>query len=298
MIRNLIVLLALTGARAMAQSAGPVPEFDAASIHTNPPRSGFHFASETVTGGPGTADPGLFRCSGCSLATLIARAFALKPWQFPGRASLTDNTFDVMARIPATATQEQFQAMLQNLLTARFGLTWHYTQKSMRGYHLVIAAKGLKLKASSDSESPRQAAAGQHQFGAGEGHSHSAPLILHGSAIWRRDHQTIADLVQVISDQLNVPVDDQTNLSGSYDIALTWAAGPASATGHSDAAWGDGHGYHGSDGGAAPAGGTADGAPGLSEALQSQLGLQLVPSGQAMVQVFTVDHVQALPSEN
>src|SRR5450432_3154336 len=89
-------------------------EFDAASIRVNPPRTGFHFASDSSSGGPGSTDPSLFRCSNCTLATLISKAFDLQNYQFPGQSSLGDNNFDVMAKIPAGATPEDFRAMLQN----------------------------------------------------------------------------------------------------------------------------------------------------------------------------------------
>src|SRR5277367_6512686 len=101
-------------------------EFEVASIKTNAPQSGFHFAADAASGGPGTADPGTFRCSKCSLATLIIKAFRLQPYQFPGRTSLTDNTYDIVAQIPAGATAEEFSGMLQSLLRDRFSLTWHF----------------------------------------------------------------------------------------------------------------------------------------------------------------------------
>src|SRR5215471_13400199 len=106
---------------AYGQSTGKV-EFEVASVKTNPPQQGFHFAADNATGGPGTADPGLFRCSRCSLATLIVKAFNLQPYQFPGRTAAADSTYEIQARIPLGATQEQFSTMLQNLLKDRFGL--------------------------------------------------------------------------------------------------------------------------------------------------------------------------------
>src|ERR1035438_8050278 len=121
-------------------------EFEVASIKTNAPQPGFHFAADAATGGPGTADPGMFRCSKCSLATLIVKAFNLQPYEFPGRTSLTDNTYEILAKIPTRTTGEEFSAMLQNLLKERFGLAWHFQEKKMKGYHLVIAKDGPKLR--------------------------------------------------------------------------------------------------------------------------------------------------------
>jgi len=63
-------------------------EFEVASVKMNAPQLGFHFAS----GEPGTLEASAFRCSKCSLATLILKAFQLQPYQFPGRTALTANT--------------------------------------------------------------------------------------------------------------------------------------------------------------------------------------------------------------
>jgi uncharacterized protein (TIGR03435 family) len=284
--------IALFGATLGALAYGKT-EFDAASIHVNPPQAGFHLAANASSGGPGTADPGMFRCSGCTLATLITRAFELQPWQFPGRTSQTDNSFDVMAKIPAGATQEDFVAMLQNLLEERFGLTFHYVVKNVRGYHLTLAGKSAKLKVSDDSVD----AADQRLARQRDSHAHGGPMIFHGSASWRRDHQTTADVARMVADQLNLPVDDQTGLEGKYDIALTWTADVVASGAHADGAWGGGgHGDHGGGGSASQPGDVSG--PTLFEALQSQLGLKLVPAAQTEVRVFIVDHVQAVPAEN
>jgi uncharacterized protein (TIGR03435 family) len=182
-------------------------EFEAASIKTNPPQSGFHFAADAATGGPGTADPGMFR-SRCSLATLIVKAFKLQPYQFPGRTSLTDNTYEILARVPVGATPEDFLAMLQNLLKDRFGLTWHFQEKKMKGYHLVIGKDGPKLKESTGASIPT--AADPHRSGQAESHNHSGAVVFGSSAAFRAANQTIADLARVLSAQIDFPVGDET----------------------------------------------------------------------------------------
>ena len=156
LVRSIIkfaILVSTLLVAANGQTSGKA-EFEVASIKVNPPQSGFHFAADAATGGPGTADPGMFRCSRCSLATLIVKAFNLQPYQFPGRTSLTDNTYEIVAKIPAGATAEEFSAMLQNLLKDRFGLTWHFQEKKMKGYHLVVAKDGPMLKESNGAVRP------------------------------------------------------------------------------------------------------------------------------------------------
>jgi uncharacterized protein (TIGR03435 family) len=215
----------------------------------------------------------MFRCSKCSLATLIVKAFNLQPYQFPGRTSLNDNTYDVQAKIPAGATQEDFLAMLQNFLKDRFGLTWHFQQKMMKGYHLVVAKNGPKLTES--------------KGGSGDAHSHGGAMVFGTSASYRANNKTTGELARVLSDQIGVPVDDQTGLSGKYDISLRWSGnGAAHVENHSD-----GGAWHGGDGGDTS---------GLTvfDALQQQLGLKLVPAAQAPARLFIVDRVLARPTEN
>jgi uncharacterized protein (TIGR03435 family) len=280
---------------AYGQTSGKA-EFEVASIKTNPPQPGFHFAADAATGGPGTADPGMFRCSRCSLATLIVKAFNLQPYQFPGRTSLTDNTYEILAKIPMGATPEEFSAMLQHLLKDRFGLTWHFQEKKMKGYHLVIARDGPKLK-----ESIGVSAADPHRSGQAESHNHSGPVVFGTSASYRTANQTIADLVRVLSDQIDLPVADETGLPGKYDISLRWSAPAAAHAGnHGDGAWSAASGHAGHDGGGGdPPGPAADpSGPTLFDALQQQLGLKLVPAEQALARLFVIDQVAQRPTEN
>jgi uncharacterized protein (TIGR03435 family) len=291
LVRRIIKIAVLAPALfvgAYGQTSGK-PEFEVASIKANAPQAGFHFAADAVNGGPGTADPGMFRCSKCSLATLIVKAFNLQPYQFPGRTAVTDNTYEIQARIPLGATPEQFSAMLQNLLKDRFGLAWHFQERKMKGYRLVVAKDGPKLKESGGD---------QHRAGQAEAHSHSGPMVFGTSATWRAANQTTADLARVLSDQIGFPVDDETALTGKYDISLRWSGnGESHAGNHGDGGWsgGAGHGGH-DDGSAAPAADPSG--PTLFDALQQQLGLKLVPAEQAIARLFIIDHVAQRPTEN
>jgi len=274
----------------LAVAYGQAKEFEAASIHTNPPREGFHFSSDSSSGGPGTPDPGMYRCSGCTLATLIVKAFDLQGYQFPGTTSLGDSNFDVKAKVPDGATQAEFQTMLQNLLKERFGLTYHYKEKTLRGYHLVVAKNGPKLKES--GETARPPVAEQH---GGEAHDHNGVVAFGGSARYKAGGQSVEVLAKMLSDQLNLPVDDQTGLSGKYDFTLSWSGANPQSNNHAEGAWSGGGHDHG--GGGPSAGGDASG-PALFDALQSQLGLKLVPSEQTVARMFVIDHVDQQPAAN
>jgi uncharacterized protein (TIGR03435 family) len=219
---------------------------------------------------------------------LIIKAFNLQPYQFPARTSLTDNTYDVLAKTPTGATGEEFSAMLQNLLKDRFGLTWHFQEKNMKGYHLVIAKSGSKL--AKPTGAPVPPAADQHRWGQAESHNHSGAIVFGTSAVYRAANQTTADLARILSDLLGLPVDDETGLTGKYDISIRWSGTSAAHAGN--------HADH--DGGAdAPAGAAPDSlGPTLFDALQEQLGLRLIPSEQAQAHLFVVDRVAQRPTEN
>lgn len=270
-VRTIIILALATLACGQTPAK---PEFEVASIKVNAPQTGFHFAADSASGGPGTADPGMFRCIRCSLATLIIKAFNLQPYQFPGRTTLAVNTYDIQARIPDGAHQQDFLAMLQTLLQNRFGLTWHFQDKMMKGYHLAVAKNGAKLKDSAGST---------------EAHSHSGAIAFGTSASFHAANQTTADLARVLSDQLGLPVDDETGLTGKYDVSLRWSVATAAAhpSEHSEGA---AHGYHDSASEPSP--------PALFDALQQQLGLRLIPAEQAPAHLFIVDRVTGHPTEN
>ena len=294
------VALAVMSARLLAgQTPAKGGEFEAASVRVSPPSTGFHFGggSGSGVGGPGSTDPETFRCSGCTLPVLIGTAFQLEKYQLPAQASLTGATFDVSAKIREGATPEEFRGMLQNLLKERFGLTCHFEEKSVHGYHLVVAKGGSKLKESGEPVQPVAApvARQEHGWGGGSGgHSHTGLMVFNGQARFQADHQRLSDLAELVSAQLLVPVDDQTGLNGKYDISLNWAADAAPDHIHADGA-GAGHEHGGASGGDSSG---ESSAPPLATALQLQLGLKLLAADKTTAKVLIVDHVEKKPTEN
>ena len=287
-------------------------EFDAAAIKAAAPKVGHFRSSAETTGGPGTADPGLFRCTNCNLFFLISKAFELEKYQFPGQASLPDIQFDVTAKVPEGTTPEQFLGMLQNLLKERFNLAYHSDKKPMQGYELVVAKGGHKLKDSKGlATPPAPDAAGAHQGGAGNWHGAGGDgreltrpglFVFNGQGKYRGENQTMADLARMVSNQLAKPVDDHTGLQGKYDIALSWADDGAHAASHGGSAapgggaWSGAHGEGGAAGQGSLAVGGAAG-PSLIGAVQAQLGLKLEKK-QAAASIFVIDRVDKSPTAN
>lgn len=86
---------------------------------------------------------------GCSgLVDLIWRAFDVFPPHITGPDWIIgpgSPRFDIAAKLPQGATEEQIPAMLQALLVDRFKLAYHLETKEQPGYGLVVAKGGLKL---------------------------------------------------------------------------------------------------------------------------------------------------------
>jgi uncharacterized protein (TIGR03435 family) len=283
-------------------------EFEVASVKLAAPANFFH-SSDSGTGGPGSADPAMFRCTRCSLAVLISKAFGLERYQFPGQQSLPLDGFEIQARIPDRATPEQVPVMLQNLLKDRFGLAYHFENREVQGYHLTVAKNGPKLAPAKEPNGVASMAdgGGYAHSGFGGHHNGTEPMrpgltFFYGGALYRGDHQTTAELARILANQIAKPVDDQTGLTDKYDIRLSWAGETAHSGSHSEGAvsgftGGAGH-DHGGGGGNALQGSDAASGPTLFDAVQSQLGLKLVAASKAPARIIVIDHIANKPTAN
>jgi uncharacterized protein (TIGR03435 family) len=290
------MLLAVTLACGAAYSQTPAsPSFEVASIKPSPPltgpmRSGMRLG---CGGGPGTSDPGMWTCSFTSLAELIIRAYNVERYQFTPADWMRTTMFDIIAKVPAGTTKEQFQLMQQNLLAERFKLTVHHEQKEMVTYELTVGKNGLKMK-----ESAADAAAqaddpgtvphltmgkdGFPAFPAGRG----GMIGLNGHFRWTGVNVTIADITKTLSGQLGRPVIDATGLKGKYDIDMTWIQESMGGRGGGAAS-----------GNEAPVVAEVDAGPTITRAIQEQLGLR-VDSKKGPGDILVVDHAEKVPIEN
>ena len=130
-------------ASVLANSA-PGQTFDAASVKLTGPDVQQPF---TITGGPGTNDPGLFRAR-ITMYSLLAKAFDVSTDQITGPAWLRDVAYNytLVATMLPNTTKKQFHKMLQNLLVERFHLVFHRETRDFPGYELVVDKGGPKFK--------------------------------------------------------------------------------------------------------------------------------------------------------
>lgn len=179
-------------------------------------------------------------------------------------------TFDFVgvSDTPGRPDVKQLKTMLQKMLVDRFQLKFHWEQREMSAYVLVLGKKGAKLGRS--KEDP-----------------HGSPTFFikaNGAASRTLTAKNVglAELSNMLqSNVMDRPVVDQTGLEGAYDFVLTWAPDDSQFIQYGARAAG--------------ASGASD-VPGIFTAMQEQLGLKL-SAEKTIVPVMVVDRVEQ-PSPN
>ena len=138
-----------------AQTPAPQPRFEVASIKPA--------ANDETAGGPSArmreimrdnrlpgaismASPGRVNLEKLALLDLIAAAYRVRTSQVSGPVWMSDEDFDIEAKVPEGTPKEQLNAMLQSLLEERFGLKVHRDTQTEKGFALVVGKDGPKLK--------------------------------------------------------------------------------------------------------------------------------------------------------
>src|ERR1700722_18001316 len=210
-----LAILILAGCIAFAESQRDLT-FEVASVKPSPPvppTGGVYFGP--ARGGPGTPDPGQIVWSYARMKDLLMTAYDAKNYQVIGPAWLDTERYDVIANVPAGATQEQVNVMWQNLLAQRFGVVLHRDSKEFQVDELVIAKSGHKLKdTAQDPAAPLPP--GPPQMKNGELLSPGLVLtVFPGANGTARIHavaraQPMSALTARLGGQLNLPILDKT----------------------------------------------------------------------------------------
>jgi uncharacterized protein (TIGR03435 family) len=158
---------------------------------------------------------------------LILKAYNIQFYQLSGPAWINAEHFDIEAKIPEGATNAQFEAMQQNLLATRFGLTFHKVLKEMSVYELKVGKNGTHLVEWVEAPPPAPGAAnkpwvsvnkaGQVVFAPGVSGAGTAP---DGGAVRRLAGWPLERVASLLSVELGQPVFDETGVKGKYDMTL------------------------------------------------------------------------------
>jgi uncharacterized protein (TIGR03435 family) len=252
--------------------------FDAASVRAGPPGNTGRF---TMTGGPGTGDPGFLRYSNIPLKRVLMLAYDMRFWQISGPEWLNSLRFDISARVPEGTTKEQSLAMLRNLLVARFQMTVHRETKELAIYTLAADKTGFKLKpspstassAEDDSIATVKKNEGKDGFPVLASGGPGLVVETRGGRARISAYKTdLSKLADFLSNQLGRPVFDQTGVAGDFDFVLYYT--PENATPD------DTNPY-----------------PGIFNALREQLGLRLSAT-KGPVEMLVIDRIEKVPTEN
>jgi uncharacterized protein (TIGR03435 family) len=190
--------LACCAAFGQSSSAAPPtasPEFEVATAKpVHPEGFGYSVGAQF--------DPGLVRMNNMSLENYIESAYEINSYQLSGPDWMKTEHYDITAKMPAGATQEQFPAMLRKLLEQRFQLRVHRESKVLSAYALVVSSGGLKMHPSKTGQG------GTTQWGMGHVEAHEISL---------------AYLAASLHGWVGRPVVDQTGIQGVFDFTLDWA---------------------------------------------------------------------------
>ncbi len=162
-----------------------------------------------------------------SLRDYVRIAYRMKDYQVVGPDWISNERFDIVAKLPQGATREQVPDMVQNLLADRFKVVFHREKKEFPVYALVVGKGGSKLKesnlegltAADLSKPPDSVAASGSANGVsvnlGQGASFS---LLPDKLECRR--LTAVRMADIMSRFVDRPVVDMTNLTGVYDLTI------------------------------------------------------------------------------
>jgi uncharacterized protein (TIGR03435 family) len=298
--RLLCALLVLSAVAAFAQ-AGDKLAFEVASIKPAPPQP----MNQTRIGMQ--TDGGMLRYTNVAIREMIRVAYKVKDFQIEGPDWMGTTRFDISAKFPAGATEDNVPEMLQALLAERFKLILHKDSQERPVYAMVVGKNGPKLKAAEvQTNAPTDGGANPSAYGATVSTpiGGSSPPVLRPSGQVRRSGAmmmsmaangmtfnapsvTIAQLAEALSRFTERPIQDATGIDGQYEFELTFMPEtmrgiqrrmPPPAADHP--------------------GDAADTPPAesITEALQ-HYGLKLEPRKSA-VDVLTIEHVEKTPTEN
>jgi uncharacterized protein (TIGR03435 family) len=240
-------LAALAGLLA-AQPAAKAPEISVVSIKPSDPG----------TNSQGNRfPPGRFTVTGYSLISLIKSAYSVKEYQIldaPGW--MRSERWNLEGELTQPVSMFSYPQLLQPVLADRYHLKIRRETRTMPIYSLVVAKGGAKLK-KSDPEAPGG--------------------VRYGNQIIGRKYD-IRMLAPNLTGELNMPVVDNTGLTGIYDIDLKWAPDPSRPD------FGDVH-------NPADLPAPDPNRPEIFTAIKEQLGLEL-KAEKGPVDVIVIDHIE------
>jgi uncharacterized protein (TIGR03435 family) len=238
--------IVLICANLRAQTPPPRPQFEVASVKPAAndekgggptPRMREMMRNGRAAGMIPMTDPGRIRLENWALLDLIAAAYSVRATQVSGPAWMSDQAFDIEAKVPEGTPKEAVNVMLQSLLEDRFGLKVHRDTQTKQGFALVVGKNGPKLKPAEalpesepgltqEEQRAKTLERGQTVLAAmkkrtQENRENGTPLGGFSTASW--PSITTEELASRLVRFAEAPVVDETGLTGKYSVTIeTW----------------------------------------------------------------------------
>ena len=188
------LLMALAVADVRAQSTGPA--FEVESVKAMP-KDGRTWALRQV-------DPARYR-SLSNVRQLLTWAWNVRDHQIIGAPGWTSQErFEVQATPGKASSVDDQRLMLRNLLADHFSLRAHRESREIPVYLLVVGPSGPKLTTAKEGGDPKRRGINIY------------PGLLEAQ------QGGLEDFAEILTTNLDRPVLNRTNLTGSYDFKLTW----------------------------------------------------------------------------
>jgi uncharacterized protein (TIGR03435 family) len=221
-------------------------------------------AANTLGGGIRPTGNQRYVANGVPVRLMMKLMYKITDSQIVGAPAWMDNDrWDVEAKTEHPSNIDQLHEMFQTLLADRFKLQFHKEKREISALVLSVDKSGSKLKVSEAQDWT------------------DIPIKPAGPGKIAGTRVPIPYLCWFLSQQANIPVVDNTGLTGFYDFTLQLPPPQPGA---------EGSGGRGTE--PAPQDRMAD----AFAALREQLGLKL-ESRKAPVEVYVIDHVER-PAEN
>jgi uncharacterized protein (TIGR03435 family) len=235
-------------------ASGQTSSFEAASIKRSTDTDNESFLMQDPSGN--------LTGHNTTLRALLRMAFGVRDHQLiSGPAWMNTERYEVLAKPSVRAkTSAEFREMVQALVTERFGLQIHRETRQLPVYMLTVAKDGPRLTEWKDGVGP------------------SCGYLAGNLTCTKITMPVLAD---ALSRRLGRSVADKTELTGTYNLKLSWTPDETQVPGPAES-------------GQARVSDNAG--PSLFSAIQAQLGLKL-ESAKSATEVLVIDKA-AKPSEN
>jgi uncharacterized protein (TIGR03435 family) len=246
------------------------PRFDVASVKSSTPQS-----QRGSDGGPGSKDPSRYIFNAATLQDLITIAYDLAfSEQIASKTPVDRDTYDVAVKLPEGTSKADFRLMMQNLLAERFRLKLHKESRDFPTWNLVAGKGGPKLQEWNGNSKPTRDGFPELPTGhpgISASYTSRGPFtVVRVSA----RQSPLSDLARFLPTGDNRKVVDKTGVAGKYDFELEYSL------------------EHSAAGGADP-----PDAPNVFNAVQQQLGLQLIDR-KTPFDVLVIEAFERKPTEN